>query len=286
MTRIPKARDTSWAIEAGRAWADEQAARPFTYHRADPATLAQAIKDGTADVVAREGDRIDAVKRAGLAPLECGPDVVLIAPARGPVIASMPREFYPEGERAFKAVDAGYRGRMNMRQEDVFDRMHDQARRAKGAAFRTDDAPFTKAQIGIARDYRALFEAVQAGGIKCSADLSGPTGGGDGRDFMDLYMQKSARLRWAHRRIGTGVAKEVRRVRPSRAGVVHATIPEGALSRIGRRLITRLDLVQMVCIHDKSLKAVLEAHHWRDTGANRKSLREALRAILDDLSGI
>jgi hypothetical protein len=275
-----RARDTIWAKEAGRDWADQHAAKPFQYDRANPEELAAATKGGTWGDVAQEGDRVDAVKRGGLAPVEVGPEVVLIAPARGPVIASRPVDFVPEGATGFKMVDAGYRGRSNMRQEDVFDRMCDQARRRDAEA----DAPFTKAQINTGREYRALYEWVQAAGVKCSSIGRDGAGGGGRVEFMDIYAQQLARLRWADRQIGTGIAKEVRRVRPSKAGRV--TIDEGALRKIGRVLITRKDLIQMVCIADKSLSDVLRAHHWSVSGKNPETLRRALCAILDDLSGI
>lgn len=279
-TRPLRARDTIWAKEAGSDWAERRAAKPFTYEMADPDALAKAAKNGNWTDVAREGDRVDAVKRGGLAPMEVGPEVVLIAPARGPVIASRPIQFVPEGAHAFRMVEAGYRGRSNMREEDVFDRMCAQVKRRDAKA----DMPFTKKQINTARDYRALYEWVQAAGVKCSSIGRDAAGGGGRVDFMDIYAQQSARLRWADRRIGDGVAKEVRRVRPSKAGRV--TIDEGALRKIDRVLITRRKLVQMVCIADRSLSAVLEFHQWSVTGENRKTLRAALWSILDDLSGI
>ena len=98
----------------------------------------------------------------------------------------------------------------------------------------------------------------------------GGSGGNGGREeaiFSDLQ-----RLRALHRRIGDGLAKEVRSLRPSATGGK-------------RRAITVRRLVDMVCLADATISDVLEAHGWAKKGPAPKALRDTLGATLDRMQG-
>ena len=197
---------------------------------------------------------------AGLAPTECGPDVVRIAPARGSVETFRPVVLLPDGKDGMKHVSMGYRDRAAMRQRDVFDVMADQARRAGGAA------PFSAVEVGAGRDYRSLVERLSGAGYKGSAIFSDHQGGGGKIDVMDAYLQDAERLRRLQRAVGPDVALSVRRVRPS--------------ARADRREISVRIMFDLVCLADQSLSAVLQAHGWQKDTKARSALRDALSAAL------
>lgn len=203
-------------------------------------------------------------------PAQCGGRIIP-APGRGPFRVEPQAEMVPNGTDArgqdkWAEKEGGFAGWNPIRQADVFDLMEASARR------RSEPAPFTPAQIAVARHYRALVERHDAGGIKCSA-LDGRTSGGTGRDFMDAYLSEGREIEAMRRRIGTGVALAVRRIRPSaRGGAERRGIPDRAL-------------VDMVCLGDRSLSDVLKAHGWATFGDNRKALVQALSAALDRMIG-
>jgi len=201
------------------------------------------------------------VKAYGTAPDICGLDVVKVAPARGPVVPFVPTVLLPDGEDGYKAVELGFRGRSAMRQKDVFDKMVDQSAKHKG------QPPFNRNQIGCARDYRSLTEKCMAAGIKCSNVFQVGSGQQGRVDFMDAYIRDSDRLKRFHRAIGQGTSLVVRRVRPSVRGSNH--------------IITDWALVNLVCLGDMDLSAVLARFKWSIAGKNRKSLQGALCGILD-----
>ena len=208
----------------------------------------------------------------GTAPDECGPDVVRVAPARGRVTTYRPTISLPDGDGGHKLVDMGYRDRAAMVQEDVFDRMMDQARRragSQGAAL-----PFTHHQIGAARDYRALHERLASAGVKCSRAFDPEPAGQGGVEFMVAYTRDSERMAMIHRAIGTGVALSVRR---------HAA---HGMDRGSRRAILDRELVDMVCLRDMALSAVLKARGWAVKGSSVKALRAALCAALGRVQGV
>lgn len=231
--------------------------------------------------------------RAAAPPERCGPEMP-VAPARGAMEAFQPREMVMTDAGNPVSRRAGYLGRDAARVADAFDRMtlaaqkahagaevralraHDAAVRAGKAfgAFRPQpfDAPFTHGQVSVARDYLALSERCSAAGLSCVSmeTRGGGSGGNGGREeaiFADLQ-----RLRAFHRRIGDGLAKEVRRIRPSVTGGP-------------RRAITVRRLVDMVCLGNQTISEVLEAHRWAANACARKGLREALRGALDRMQG-
>lgn len=239
--------------------------------------------------LAEEAERLRLVRAAGQRPAGCS-DEIIDAPARPFVIAETPRRTVMTAHGPRQERD-GLPGQDRVRCGDAFDVMHDQAVRAhagvvsrwrKANAHLTEEqrrkrepafeAPFTPGQEQAGRDYALLSERVAASGVKCSSieALRGGSGNGDREEAMLADFQ---RLRSMHRRIGDGLAKEVRRQRPSATG--------GARSAIRVRT-----LVDQVCIGGLSLDSVLEAHGWKagDTVA-RAGLRDALCGALNRMQG-
>lgn len=212
-----------------------------------------------------ERRRIEAIKAAAQPPAECGPDIIA-APARGPSVAFQPVELRPKGADEWQAVSVGYGGRSAVRAADVFDRMIASAERG-GRSW-----PLTPGQIAIGRRYRDLVEWRAAGAIKCSA-IDGRQAGSGERDFMDAYLSVGRELDGMRRRIGGGVAMQVRRVRPSARG-------DGQRGPIFDRA-----LVDMVCLQQLLLSEVLRRHGWSTYRDHRITLREALSGALDRMIG-
>ncbi|MDB6454478.1 hypothetical protein [Falsirhodobacter sp. 20TX0035] len=133
-------------------------------------------------------------------------------------------------------------------------------------------APFTPGQIQMGQRYATLVERHNAGGMKGSsfeARMDG--GGGQGGGFIDVFVAEGRELDLIHRRIGTGQAMAVRRVRPSARGTKSG--------------ITDRRLVDMVVLGGMDLTAVLRAHGWLSESKHRTSLRESLAAALDRMQG-
>lgn len=223
---------------------------------------------------------VSRLKAASQPPVECGPEIPA-APARGELKTFRPIELVPGSVGTARDTGHWERGedqrRRGARIRDVFDRMHDQARAAHKA--RGDKAgpfvpPLTPAQVQIARDYRDLTERHAAGGMKCaSLEAAGRGSGGQGGDFVQAFLDEGEKLCAFHRRIGTGVAMAVRRIRPSGRGGKTAS------------LITDRTLVDKVCLGDCDLGQVLDAGGWAVKGGARAALRKALAAALDRMQG-
>mgnify|MGYP001627890749 CR=1 FL=1 len=108
---------------------------------------------------------------------------------------------------------------------------------------------FTPSQRAIGREYGALFQKLDAAGVRCSSvEALRQNSGGHGGEYIDALLQDRARLEGWQRRIGSGVALEVRRQRPS--------------SRNKRGLIGCRRLVDMVCVGEMTLAEVLEKCGW------------------------
>lgn len=224
-------------------------------------------QDATARLQA-ERAAVERIKARATPPEACG-DAIPVAPARGVMRAFVPREVVRTDAGNFRAVRTGYAGRLAARECDAFDLMTVQAQRRAGkAAFAL---PFTEAQVAAGRSYAALVERCEAAGIKCASLEGGHRGDGNG-GREEAICDDLARLRRAEARIGDGLAKEVRRVRPSRRGP-------------GARPIRVRDLVRAVCCGRQTLAEVLRAHGWRPTGKSVAALRAALCGALDRLYG-
>ena len=230
-------------------------------------------------VVARAGEvaRLAEILNRATPPKDCGP-AIPVAPARGACRVFTVREVFTTGEILMPieddsytgaVIEGGYRGRSEatprraVRIADVWDRIEVKARAAG------KPMPFAPHQVKIARHYRTLVERQSAGAVKLSS-LEGRTGGcGAGAlDVTDLRLAEARDLDAMRRRIGTGAAMVVRRVRPSARG-------PGASIILDRRL------VDAVCLEDMDLSAVLQAHGWAKSGRHMDRLREALSDALD-----
>ena len=209
-----------------------------------------------------ERARMAEVRAMGFVPSEVSSEIP-IAPARGPVVPF--REGYWH-EKAGKAQWrwVPYRSGCPGRVRDIFDTMTDQATRRGG------DLPFTEAQVGTARDYRALYERVQAAGFKRSKAFDVQMGGQCNTDFITAYMRDTNRLARFHAAVGDGIAKEIKRPGPGQT----------------RHPILVRRLVDDVCIRQYALSEVLKAHGWAVSGENRKALQDALCASLGRMQGI
>lgn len=219
--------------------------------------------------LAAERARLDAVLSRAT-PLDgCGP-AIPVAPARGPQMVVTPRRMVPDAKDAtgWKVEDMGWRGFNAVRAADVFD---DLARRA---AKRNEASPFSPGQVHIGRLYRDLVERHDAGGMRCASLEAGrgcgPSAGGE---FIDAFIEEGRVIALLRRRIGSGVAMAVRRVRPSARG--------GA----GARVIHDRVLVDEICLHGRSFRAVLERHGWTVSARNISMLLEPLACALERMSG-
>lgn len=216
-----------------------------------------------------ERARLDAVI-ARATPIEgCGP-LIPIAPARGPQVVVTPRRMVPDAKDAtgWKVEEMGWRGFNAVRAADIFD---DLARRA---AKRKAAPPFTVGQVQVGRLYRDLVERRDAGGMRCASLEAGrgcgPSAGGE---FIDAFIEEGRVIELLRRRIGSGVAMAVRRVRPSARG--------GA----GARIIHDRALVDGICIGGRTFDDLLTSHGWAKTGRNVAALIGALGACLDRMNG-
>ncbi len=203
---------------------------------------------------------------AGTAPDGCSPEIIP-APARG-ALAPFREGYWHEEDGQGEWRHVPYRSGCPGQTRDIFDTMTDQATRRGG------DAPFTAAQVGAARDYRALHERVRSAGVKCSRAFDVQAGGQGRVDFMDAYIRDTERLGMFTTAIGTGHAMAVR------------VCGAHSMGRGSRWSVTDARLVEMVCIGQKPLSAVLEAHGWPVTGKNRKTLRDALCVALGRMQGL
>lgn len=221
-------------------------------------------------VLAEEAARVAEVKARGEVPAACGP-AITEAPARGAFRVFEPMDLYPAGEDGFEVKPAGYKGRKAMQTADAFDVM------AASAVRKKKPSPFTPGQIAMGRHYRDLLERYESAGVRCSSVEAIRSGGsGQGGEFIDAVLRDREEIERLRRRIGDGFAMQVRRVRPSQ--------------RNRRKLISDRQLVDAVCIQDRSLSDVLKVFGWvaegqRAQGAHIKVLRKALGDALERMAG-
>lgn len=214
---------------------------------------------------AAEAARVATLLSAASVPAECGSDIAA-APARGGFVLERIRHRDGMTREDFVETPAGYVRRSPIRRADVFDGMLAAAARAKRPS------PLTPGQIAMGRRYHDLVQLLSADGTKLS-QLQGGSGGGDAGEWMDRRLGLSAELEGICRRIGTGTAMTVRRVRPSERGEDQ------------RGIILDRALVDMVCLRGCALADVLRAHGWSVKGAHREALSAALSAALDRMIG-
>lgn len=131
-------------------------------------------------------------------------------------------------------------------------------------------APFSPGQIAVSEDYRALVERHEAGLVKGSSLEAGRSGSGAGGLAIDSFIQDGRWLDELRRRIGGGMAMQVRR---------HLDRDNA------RRAVPVLRLVDMVLVEGQALSDVLARYGWVANGVNRRALRAALCVALDRMQG-
>lgn len=192
---------------------------------------------------------------------------IIPAPARGYVEIQRPTEVLmtPSGPRVHNATADGFHP---VRVEDALGGMDREAR--KGGAAKPD--LFTGLQRDTARAYATLHERVQSAGVRCSSVEALGAGGSGAGSFIDAVMADSARLTRLRAAVGDGLV----------------LIPRNAQAHAdrGRSAIKVLVLVDKVCIHGKSLSAVLQANGWGRKADHRATLRVALCRALDRMQRV
>jgi hypothetical protein len=212
-----------------------------------------------------EQARMAEVRAMGFVPQEVGPQIP-VAPARGPVRMLDMVAAYPKGDDDFEMKAAGFLGRKTLQRADSFDVM------AAKAARHRKPSPFSPAQVAMGRFYRDLVEKHECAGVKCSSlESLSQRSGGSGSDYMDAVLRDRARIDVLRRRIGSGSAMVVRRIRPSDRG--------------SRVTIMDRRLVDIVCLEDGTITDVLRKHGWGDDAKLRRALQQALAAVLDRMMG-
>ena len=210
-----------------------------------------------------EVGRVQAVRAMGHVPEVCG-DAIPEAPARGAIRVFQPMKLFPNGKDNWKASPAGYRGRSAMQRADVFDVM------TAKASSNGKPAPFTREQVAAGRYYRDLVERHACAGVRCSSVEALGSGGASNSSFIDAVLRDREEIERIRRRIGTGAAMVVRKIRPSKRG-----------SRVN---ITDRRLVDMVCLEDKPISVVLRAHGWSVYGPSARAMRHALADSLERMT--
>jgi len=214
---------------------------------------------------------MDRVMDNGRAPDGCGPEIIAIAPARGVAVAFVPSRIVNVGSNGTAVIDRGYKGRKALQVADIFHQINAAITKA-GAK-----EPFTDRQINAARAYAELTERHQASGLKCSSAFRDDSAGGGcgGRDVLERMLAMRQKLDQCHRAIGSGIAKEIRRQRPSQRAGGGVVIKQPIFDR---------DLVDMVCVQGKSLRGALDARGWGPDRKNINALYRALWAALERLT--
>jgi len=219
-----------------------------------------------------ERDTMADVLNRATPPDACGPEMP-VAPARGPMMTFTPRKVVKTDAGNYRSVGDGYLGRRAARQEDAFDTMTRKAFEAheKAGGDETDFVPpFSVGQVEAGREYAALVERVASSGLGCASLEAAGRGGSGGEGVQAAVFRDIERLRFLRARIGNGLAKEVRRIRP-----------DGAK----RIAIRSRDLVDAVCINGNSLNSILKRNGWPINGRENDALRTALCSALDRMRG-
>ncbi|GAB5438082.1 MAG: hypothetical protein FalmKO_32070 [Falsiruegeria mediterranea] len=214
---------------------------------------------------AEEGKRIEEIKARGKVPDLCGPEIPE-APARRAFRVFEPQGLYPDGAEGWVNKPSGYHGRKTIEHSDAFDQMEGQARKLL----------FTPGQKQIGRLYATLTEKLASADIRCSTMEVRQGSCSSGGGYIEAVVRDRRQLDLLQRRIGQGVAMEVRKIRPSQ--------------RNQRRPIPDRALVDAVCLQGKTIAGVLERHGWKQpgkpaAGQHIKALRAALCATLDRMIG-
>jgi regulator of RNase E activity RraA len=213
-----------------------------------------------------EADRIEEIKARSARPEGCGPEIVDVAPARGPVQSFQPREAVMTEAGNVRVTRSGHNGHNALRRADAFDVMM-----VKGQGrCKADAGPmFTAGQLSAARDYAALYERCAAAGVKCSS-IEALGSGGQG-SFIDAVIRDSQRLAALDRAVGNDVVLS----------------PRGAQAHSdrGRKVVRASDLVACTCVRDMTIAQMLQCFGWPVSTVSRNKARAALCAALDRMQG-
>jgi len=252
--RLPE--QTQAALIALARAAAEQSGLPLTDLREAAASLAYGRMT--------EADRVAIVKAAAARPPNASP-AIPEAPARGPVDTFEPLETVTGADGAPVVRRSAPRNALPVKVRDAFDRM------AVACAAHGKPHPLSPGQIAMGRHYALLIERHAGGGVRGSSmeTVSGGAGGSSG--YIDARIAQGRAIDTLTARIGPGIAKAIRRVRPSTAGT--------------KRLITDLDLVRHVCIAGRTPSEVLAHFGWTYNSRICQDLTEALGAALDRMQG-
>jgi hypothetical protein len=219
------------------------------------------------DYLADEADRIEQIKARSARPDGCGPEIVDVAPARGPVQRFQPREVVLTEAGNVRVTRSGHNGHDALRRGDAFDVMVEQSRRRSSG----DKGPlFTPGQISTGRDYAALYERCAAAGVKCSSIEALGNGGGQGA-FIDAVIRDSRRLAALDRAVGNEVVLS----------------PSGAQAHAdrGRKVVKVSDVVHAVCIENLTISQTLNKFSWSRTPVSVRKAKSALCGALDRMQG-
>ncbi|GAA4218575.1 hypothetical protein GCM10022290_09380 [Sagittula marina] len=255
-----------------------------------------------------------AVIRRATPPDRVSPEIG-VAPARGAMIAEVPREVVHSSSGP-RVVRSGPSGFDRVRRGDAFDLMEEQARRAHPEMIRRALADYERREAEGWPKERArhdeAMEKVRAGGGRIrrfrppafvAPMFEPPFDGGQvqaGRDYAALTERvassgvKCASLEALRSGGGGGsggvseaVARDMQRL-----AALHVRIGAGLAkdvvrpSRGGMRsTITVRTLVDDVCLGDRTLAQVLRRHGWADDTRVKAVLRGHLRGALDRMRG-
>jgi hypothetical protein len=191
-------------------------------------------------------------------PEACGTEMP-VAPARGPVRPFMPVEVHLTDAGNWRETKVGHDDgtgpRHAARVRDVFDRLGHR---------------LTPGQVETGRRYRDLIEAVQSSDMR-AVRLDGAGGGASRDDVSERRAAMRAEVEAMQRRIGGDVVLSIRRIRPS--------------GRDGRREVTLVELVDRVCLGDRTPLQVMLAAGWARDQQRQRGLVVALGEALDRMAG-
>lgn len=242
-----------------------------------------------AKVVRTEAWRIACERARGAVPSGCSGEIPF-APARGPVRVFTPMKYYPKGDDGWELKPSGELGAdgapvKSIVRSDAFDVMLHRARVSQGRNKGSFVAPFTPGQVAMGRDYRNLFERHASAGVKCSSvEASG--GGSGGGSYIDAVLRDREMLERIYRRIGDGLALEVKRRRKKSRplGSLMEDLPSD-VSGSARVSISVRRLVDLVCLEDLTITEALVRCGWSKRGGSVSKLQSALADALDRMSG-
>lgn len=248
------------------AWSELSDAQKHWVWQSMTARQQAAARDQISDRDARmlaDADALASVRALGAVPDGCSAEIIN-APARGPLVKVQPFTLHIDAKGEAKRMYMPFRSGHPARVGDVWDKMEEQARKTGGGFL------FEVGQVEAAREYRDVYERYHSSGLSGSSleVLSGKSGAGS---VSEAVHQDAERLRYWHRVVGPGLAKDVRRVRPSHRGK--------------RVAIRHLDLVERVCVGQMTVVEVLLACGWQKYGEAVKDLRGQLCLCLDRMRG-